>query len=75
MSGFYRQEIRRYQRIAQRTEQVYVLAAPEPESGFAIDTTAYDVIPLHPDDALTQEWHLVIIGKRQFRLSDLSRAG
>ncbi|MBE9065483.1 GAF domain-containing protein [Leptolyngbya cf. ectocarpi LEGE 11479] len=60
---FYRQEIRRYQQIAQRTEQVYVLAAPEPESGFAIDTAAYDVIPLHPDDALTQEWHLVIIGK------------
>lgn len=61
---FYRQEIRRYQRIAQRTDQVYVLAAPEPESGFAIDTTDYDVVPLHPDDALTQERHLIIIGKR-----------
>ena len=60
---FYRQEIRRYQKIAQRTEHVYVLAAPEAESGFAIDFNTYDVIPLHPDDSLTQEWHLVIIGQ------------
>jgi DICT domain-containing protein/signal transduction histidine kinase len=61
---FYRQEIQRYQQISQHTDQVYVLAAPESESGFSGDEAPYEVIPLAPSDVLTREWHLVIIGKR-----------
>jgi DICT domain-containing protein/signal transduction histidine kinase len=57
---FYRQENRRYQRIAQFTDQIYVLAAPE--SDFATTSSAYEVIPLDPEDDLAQEWHLIIVG-------------
>ncbi|MGH8000956.1 MAG: DICT sensory domain-containing protein [Brasilonema sp.] len=59
---FYRQESRRYQRIAQRTDQVYVLAAPE--SDFVAASTPYATIPFDPDDDLAQEWHLIIIGQK-----------
>lgn len=59
---FYRQEIRRYKQIAQKTDQVYVLAAPEAESGFAVDDHPYATIPLDASDSLALEWHLVIVG-------------
>jgi DICT domain-containing protein/signal transduction histidine kinase len=58
---FYRQEKRRYQRIAQRTDQVYILAAPE--SNFSAISSPYVTIPFAPGDGLAQEWHLIIIGK------------
>jgi DICT domain-containing protein/signal transduction histidine kinase len=58
---FYRQAIGRYQRIAQRTDQVYILAAPETD--FASAPAPYATIGLEPTDELTQEWHLVIIGR------------
>ncbi|NJK41037.1 MAG: GAF domain-containing protein [Acaryochloridaceae cyanobacterium SU_2_1] len=58
---FYRQESRRYQRIAQQTNQVYVLATPEPESSFALAVDHYETIPLDAQDPLAQEKHLVII--------------
>jgi DICT domain-containing protein/GAF domain-containing protein len=58
---FYRQEIGRYQRIAQRTDQVYILAAPETD--FASAPAPYATIGLEPTDGLTEEWHLVIIGR------------
>jgi DICT domain-containing protein/signal transduction histidine kinase len=58
---FYRQAIGRYQRIAQRTDQVYILAAPETD--FASAPAPYATIGLEPTDGLTQEWHLVIIGR------------
>jgi DICT domain-containing protein/signal transduction histidine kinase len=57
---FYRQEAGRYQRIAQVTDQVYVLAAPETD--FLSTTTPYATIALSPTDELAQEWHLIIIG-------------
>lgn len=60
---FYRQETRRYQRIAQQTDHVYVLAAPEPESSFAIASDQYETIPLDTNDSLAQEKHLIIIGQ------------
>jgi DICT domain-containing protein len=60
---FYRQELYRYRRIAARTDQVYVLAAPESESGFAIATPLPVTIPIAPDDGLAQEWHLVVLGQ------------
>jgi DICT domain-containing protein/GAF domain-containing protein len=58
---FYRQETGRYQRIAQRTDQVYILAAPETD--FASAPAPYATIGLDPTDELTQEWHLAIIGR------------
>ena len=57
---FYRQEAHRYQRIAQITPQVYVLAAPETEFRSASD--AYETVAFVPTDELTQEWHLIAIG-------------
>lgn len=58
---FYRQETRRYQRIAERSDQVYVLAAPE--TAFLSEVTPYETISLREEDELAQEWHLVIIGQ------------
>lgn len=59
---FYRQESRRYQRIAQRTDQVYILAAPE--SNFTAISDPYVTVPFDPNDSLAQEWHLIIIGQQ-----------
>ena len=58
---FYRQESHRYKRIAKKSAQVYVLAAPETE--FSNGSIDYETIAFEPDDALAQEWHLVIIGQ------------
>lgn len=58
---FYRQESHRYRRIAHKSNQVYVLAAPETD--FSNDSTDYETVAFKPDDALAQEWHLVIIGQ------------
>lgn len=59
---FYRQEAHRYRRIAQKTPQVYVLAAPETD--FANQSGEYETIAFGPDDRLVQEWNLVIVGPR-----------
>ncbi|MEM9273325.1 MAG: DICT sensory domain-containing protein [Cyanobacteria bacterium P01_F01_bin.143] len=58
---FYRQESRRYRRIAAKTEQVYVLAAPEAD--FTNNSDIYETIAFEPTDSLAQEWHLVVVGK------------
>ena len=58
---FYRQESHRYRRIAHKSDQVYVLAAPETD--FCHSSTDYETIAFEPGDALAQEWHLVIIGE------------
>jgi DICT domain-containing protein/signal transduction histidine kinase len=60
---FFRQEAGRYQRIAQCTDQLYVLAEPEADSTSA--SVAYPTIGLDPEDGLRQEWHLVIISQHQ----------
>ncbi|MBD6618814.1 GAF domain-containing protein [Komarekiella sp. 'clone 1'] len=59
---FYRQEIPRYEKIAQHTDHVYVLAAPETNFGAA--SAPYATIPFAPDNELAQEWHLIVIGRR-----------
>jgi DICT domain-containing protein/signal transduction histidine kinase len=59
---YYRQETQRYQRIADRTDQVYVLAVPE--TAFIQSPVPYATIGLDPMDELAQEWHLVIICER-----------
>ncbi|MGQ4649327.1 DICT sensory domain-containing protein [Lyngbya aestuarii] len=61
---FYRQEVHRYRQIGQRSNQVYVLAAPESESGFPVVSEPYETIPLGSKDGLAQEWHLVILGQQ-----------
>ncbi len=60
---FYHSEIRRYQQIAERTDQIYILAAPEAESGLALASEPYNTIPLDANDGLAQEWHLIIVGE------------
>ncbi|MBD1849425.1 DICT sensory domain-containing protein [Leptolyngbya sp. FACHB-711] len=59
---FYRQEAHRYERIAALTPQVYVLAAPE--TSFTSASREYETIAFEPDDRLSQEWHLVVIGQQ-----------
>lgn len=56
---FYRQEAHRYLRISERTDQVYVLAAPETD--FANRSDHYETIAFEPGDALCEEWHLVVL--------------
>ncbi len=57
---FYRQETQRYQRIAEKTNQVYVLAMPDTD--LATIPAPYATIGLESTDELAQEWHLVIVG-------------
>ncbi len=59
---FYRQEAHRYRRIAERTSQVYVLAAPE--TSFKNASEGYETVAFDPTDGLSQEWHLVVIGQQ-----------
>ena len=59
---FYRQEAHRYRRIAQQTPQVYVLAAPETD--FTNSSEYYETVAFDPADALSLEWHLVVIGQQ-----------
>jgi len=56
---FYRQEAHRYQRLALRSNQVYVLSAPETD--FTNSSEHYEKIAFEPKDGLSQEWHLVVI--------------
>jgi DICT domain-containing protein/GAF domain-containing protein len=56
---FYRQEAHRYQRLAQRSSQIYVLSAPETD--FANSSEYYEKVAFEPSDALSQEWHLVVV--------------
>ncbi len=57
---FYRLEARRYRRIAAKSDQVYVLSAPETD--FKNSSDALETIAFSPEDSLAQEWHLVVIG-------------
>jgi DICT domain-containing protein/GAF domain-containing protein len=57
---FYRQEAGRYQRIAEISDQVYVLSAAG--TSFEEGSEWYETIAFDKQDALTQEWHLVVIG-------------
>ncbi|ACB49648.1 two-component sensor histidine kinase [Crocosphaera subtropica ATCC 51142] len=57
---FYRQEAQRYRRIAQKSNQVYVLAAPETD--FKHRSQDYETVAFDTDDPLAQEWHLIVLG-------------
>ncbi|RUT02442.1 sensor histidine kinase [Dulcicalothrix desertica PCC 7102] len=56
---FYQQEKRRYEKIAQNLDQVYVIAVGE--KNVAKSDSPYITIPLSANDSFGQEWHLVII--------------
>jgi DICT domain-containing protein/signal transduction histidine kinase len=56
---FYHQEKRRYEKIAQHRDQVYILATAEPN--FTAKDNPYTTVPFPENDSLGQEWHLVII--------------
>lgn len=60
---FYRQEIHRYKQIAQRSNQLYVLAVPESSSDFASADQPLEFIPLETNDGLANEWHLIILAQ------------
>lgn len=57
---FYLQEANRYLRIAELTDQVYVLSSLG--TSFVSRSDNYETIAFDTTDALTQEWHLVVIG-------------
>lgn len=59
---FYRQEAHRYERIGQLSDQVYVLSAAETKFSESVD--GYEKISFDETDALSQEWHLVVLGDR-----------
>jgi len=59
---FYRQEARRYERIAGQTEQLYVMAAPDTD--FTNRSDIYETVAFEASDPLAQEWNLVVIGEQ-----------
>ncbi|WP_041933525.1 DICT sensory domain-containing protein [Gloeothece verrucosa] len=59
---FYRQEAHRYRRIASKSQQIYVLAAPETD--FANNSGVFETIAFEKSDGLALEWHLVVIGQQ-----------
>jgi len=61
--GYFLQEINRYIDIAKRTNQVYILAAPETEPGFTQASASLETVALNLTDTLVNEWHLIIVGK------------
>ena len=69
---FYRQEAHRYERIGQLSDQVYVLSAAETKFSETVD--GYEKISFDSEDALTEEWHLVVVGKHYSACAHLSGA-
>lgn len=56
------QQVRRFQQVAQQTKHFYALTPSS--SKFEIEAPrATPIIPLDPNDELSQEWYLVIIAK------------
>ncbi|MEL6472290.1 MAG: DICT sensory domain-containing protein [Cyanobacteria bacterium J06623_4] len=69
---FYRQEAHRYARIGEVSDQVYVLSAAETQFNEDLKQKGkqdsekkgtYEKIDFDDDDALTEEWHLVVVGE------------
>jgi DICT domain-containing protein len=60
---WYLQEADRYGEIAERSPQIVIMAAPD--AGFLEHPTSQRpnvaVVSLDPDDAVAQEWHLIIV--------------
>ncbi|MBV9388502.1 MAG: metal-dependent phosphohydrolase [Chroococcidiopsidaceae cyanobacterium CP_BM_ER_R8_30] len=60
---WYLQEAERYSQLAQASQQVIIMAAPD--TGFAEHPTSQlpnvDLVALNPADPVAQEWHLMIL--------------
>lgn len=60
---WYLQEAERYGEIADRSQQIVIMAAPE--AGFAEHSTSQksnvELVNLDPSDPVAQEWHLIIL--------------
>lgn len=60
---WYLQEAERYHDLAQKSQQVTIMAAPE--TGFAEHPTSQlpnvEIVELEPTDPVAQEWHLMIL--------------
>ena len=62
--SFFHPQERRFNRIAQKTDQVYVLAVPNAKSDFGVVKCGYETISLQTTDALAGEKYLIIIGQQ-----------
>ena len=60
---FFRALERRFQRMATKSEHIYVLGVPEVESSFALADRGYETIAIESTDTLAGERYLVIIGQ------------
>ncbi|MEM9482566.1 MAG: DICT sensory domain-containing protein [Cyanobacteria bacterium P01_F01_bin.116] len=60
---FYRQEAHRYLRLAEITPQIYVLAAADTKFADTDGAAHHETIAFDKDDALVDEWHLVVLGE------------
>lgn len=59
---FYLQEAERYQQLAQKSDNITILA--QPEAGFAEGASGYEnvnLVPIEADDPISSEWHLIIL--------------
>ena len=61
---FYRQEAHRYLRLAEITSQIYVMAAADTKFADVDGMARHETIAFAPEDALVDEWHLVVLGKQ-----------
>ncbi|MEL7406619.1 MAG: DICT sensory domain-containing protein, partial [Cyanobacteria bacterium J06558_2] len=61
---YFRQIEQRFRRMAVESEQVYVMGVPDTESGFAVDNSGYETIPLDATNTLAGERYLIIIGEK-----------
>jgi signal transduction histidine kinase/DICT domain-containing protein len=61
---FFRGSERRFQRMANAGNHVYILGVPDTESGFAVADSGYETIPIGATDTLAGERYLVIIGQQ-----------
>jgi DICT domain-containing protein len=61
---FFRQQERRFQGMAFKSDHVYVLGVPDTESSFAVANSDYETIPIKSTDTLAGERYLVIIGQQ-----------
>lgn len=59
---FYRQEAKRYRRLGEKSNHIYIFSAPD--TSFRDNEEICTTIHFDPEDAFTQEWHLAVIGKR-----------
>ena len=59
---FYRQEAHRYLRLAEITPQIYVMAAADTKFADTDGTARHETIAFESEDALVDEWHLVVLG-------------